>query len=104
VTWTTPTTTAVFDRRCPWCAATAEPSFAMMTHAYACTCGALAFGAPACDFDEVIDDAMHELKLSRGVLANRAHEPRWWLELSGVDYREGGKLDHSFYYWFKRVR
>jgi hypothetical protein len=104
VTWTTPATTKEFERRCPWCAGAAEPCNARMTYGYRCACGAFALGAPAWDFDEVIDDAMHKLGLSRGVLANRAEEPRWWLELAGVDYKEGGKLGDSFYYWFKRVR
>jgi hypothetical protein len=107
LTWTTPETNQVFDGVCPWCGATTQPAQIGVSYAQRCACGAFALGAPARDRDEVIDDAIDELRLVPPQVANLFHEPRRWLEPLGIDYREGGKVGERptiYYYWFKRVR
>ena len=106
-TWTKPETTKVFDRICPWCGGTAVDAGLRTAVHLRCACGAIAMGAPAWDFDEVIDDAIDHFALDAKRIGNRAHEPRWWLELFGVDFREGGVAtagpNEYHFYWFKRA-
>jgi len=124
VTWTTPETKQIYDATCPWCDRKAREEPAGVTYSDRCDCGALALGAPAYDFDDLIDEAVDRFRLQAGIIVNPAFQPEQWLALFGIEFRPGGKrrqvpTSHGyswiesvadvgpgrdiFFYWFKRT-
>lgn len=130
LTWTTPRTETPFEGRCPWCGTVTQARGTGLAYECPCPCGAIAFGLPPWDYDEVIDAAIAHFGLDPSFVVNRAHDPARWLESFGIEFREGGRekwvvADHAlmpesvariecpgrpteargqvFWYWFKSV-
>ncbi len=106
-------TSLSFNGECPFCGGTANDEMEnMLSLSCRCSCGAIALGAPSCDFDEVIDDARNYFGLTvDGRTINFRHHSEW-LNECGVSFLEGGvggpsgprrALGSNHYYWFKLV-
>jgi hypothetical protein len=113
VAYTTPSTTASqapFDRRCPFCGEIAQNKAPRIdcSQSALCACGAVAIGAPACDYDEVVDDMTGYFALPRSAFPEGRYErPPRGLDRLGIDFRAGGSSDEgnsfgvTYWYWFR---
>ena len=115
VAWTTPKTPGArreFDEMCPWCKSKAEHGAPGISRGRRCpVCDAIAWGAPACDYDEVVDDALNHFRIDPLLAGDQRYSlgAAWWKK-AGIDVLEGGcGAEHSpmglvFWYWFRRVQ
>ena len=100
----TPDIATAFDRVCPWCGQAAAGEVAgMISWSLACGCGAIALGAPAYDFDEVVDDMLDHFQI-HDAPADRYDLALAWLAAYPVDHVPGGKDGETFWYWFRARR
>lgn len=97
-----------FEGTCPFCGCEAtEEVEAVISHSRKCSCGAIALGAPQCDFDEVIDDARNYFGVTVDSMTLNFRPPQDWLGECGIDLVEGGiggpksAFGANRFYWFK---
>ena len=112
--WTTPDSAASrrpFEGVCPWCSSRAEHGAPGVSSGRTCSgCGAIAWGAAAADFDEVVDDALNHFQIDPTVAGDQRYTigATWWAK-AGVEVAEGGcggehaPLGFVFWYWFRRT-
>lgn len=106
------TTERVFDGTCPWCTtpATLPIDAKVICESRRCACGAISLGAPARDFDEVLDDALGYFRVPATAAQKNFEPPERWLAASGIQLVEGGVADpvgmpsalRRRHYWFRR--
>lgn len=113
VHWRTPESAASrvpFTGICPWCGGTAEHGAPGVSQGRRCSgCDAMAWGAPAADYDEVVDDALNHFRIDSAQVGGERYEfgAAFWAK-AGIDVLEGGcGGEHSpmsliFWYWFRR--
>ncbi len=99
-----------FEGKCPFCGHSADGQVeGVISHSRKCHCGAIALGAPSCDFDEVIDDARNYFGVSVDSLSLNFRPPQEWLKESGIELVEGGMggpkgpFGSNQFYWFRRT-
>lgn len=98
---------------CPWCRASGARTLLGPCWGLRCACGAVLLGAPAADFDEVIDQAINEFSLFQDFmregkrLGNLGRQA--WLERKGVEVLEmggsepAGPLGPTRYFAFRKL-
>lgn len=114
VKWTTPASAASrrpFEGVCPWCSVKAEHGAPGISEGRTCgTCGAIAWGAPPADYDEVVDDALTHFRIDPAVAGDDRYllGATWWAT-AGIDLAEGGcggehaPMGLVFWYWFRHT-
>ena len=106
IAYRTPETTVRFERICPWCGATAMAEVpSVISFSCACACGAIALGAPACDFDEVVDAMLNHFRIAEAP-ADRYQLALPWLAGAGIEHQFAGvgercPLGDVYWYWFR---
>lgn len=113
VKWTTPDSAESrkpFEGVCPWCASKAEHGAPGISVGRTCPgCGAIAWGASAADFDEVVDDALNHFRIDPAIAGDQRYVigATWWSK-AGVEVAVGGvggehaPMGLVFWYWFRR--
>lgn len=79
---------------CPWCGWLADKpaDLLVICLSRSCPCGALALGAPPCDTDEIIDDAVNVFGIDDGYLTEFDSDRLAGLRAVGIEVAEGRQL------------
>ncbi len=79
---------------CPWCGLLSDIPAEVRTYLQSrrCNCGALAFGAPPMDSDEIIDTAISVFGIADGYLTEFDSDRMAGLRAVGVEIAEGRRI------------
>jgi hypothetical protein len=96
--------------KCPWCGKVAMTVRESICDSRSCVCGAVAVGAPDCDWDEVTDEALGLFAVPvRAESVGCDESLRDDIRRDGVEMREGvtdpdmGHPRPYQYMWFRRA-